>query len=86
MFDPARAKLPGITGDEALWVSHFDEEAFVSADEEGMQASAPTAVRAPVAGAPPSTSLDIDRPFMVAVVDRASGEPLLFGRVVDPTS
>ena len=84
LFDPARAKLPGITGDEALWVSHFDEEAFVSADEEGMQASAPTAVRPPVAATAPSTSLDIDRPFIVAVVDRASGEPLLFGRVVDP--
>jgi serpin B len=84
LFDPARAKLPGITGDEALWVSHFDEEAFVSADEEGMQASAPTAVRPASAAAPPTVSLTIDRPFIVSVIDRASGEPLLFGRVVNP--
>ncbi|HVN52543.1 MAG TPA: serpin family protein, partial [Acidimicrobiales bacterium] len=65
LFDPARARLPGITGDEALWVSQFDEEAFISADEEGMEASAPTAVRA----APPmpasAVALSIDRPFLV---------------------
>jgi serpin B len=85
LFDPTRAKLPGITGDEALWVSHFDEDAFVSADEEGMQASAPTAVRPPAVATAPATTLDIDRPFIMAVVDRASGEPLLFGRLVDPT-
>jgi len=76
LFDPARARLPGITGDEALWVSHFDEE--------GTQASAPTAGRPAVAATAPSVSLTIDRPFILSVVDRASGEPLLFGRVVDP--
>jgi len=85
LFDPAKSELPGITGDEALWVDHFDEDAFISADEEGMEASAPTAVHP----APPMptarTTLQVDRPFLVAVVDRASGAPLLFGRVVDPT-
>jgi serpin B len=86
LFDPATSQLPGITGDEALWVDHFEDDAFISADEEGMEASAPTAVRP----APPMpaarTTLRIDRPFVVAVVDRASGEPLLFGRIVDPTA
>jgi serpin B len=86
LFDPAKAQLPGITGDEALWVDQFDEDAFVSADEEGMEASAPTAVRPPPVMPPARTTLRIDRPFLVAVVDRASGEPLLFGRVVDPTA
>jgi serpin B len=84
LFNPSQASLPGITADEALAVSQFDEQAFISADEEGTQASAPTAVRNGPLPTPPTTSLLIDRPFLVAVVDRASGEPLLFGRVVDP--
>jgi serpin B len=86
LFDPNRAQLPGITADEPLWVSRFDEQAFISADEEGTQASAPTAIRTPPPTPPTTIPVVIDRPFMVAVVDRASGEPLLFGRVVDPVS
>ncbi len=84
LFDQQEASLPGITADEALAVSQFDEQSFISADEEGTQASAPTAVRTGPVPATPTTSLVVDRPFLVAVVDRASGEPLLFGRVLDP--
>ena len=84
LFDPGQARLPGITADEALWLAALDQASFLSADEEGSQASAPTALRAPPPGAPVTVSLDINRPFVVAVVDRASGEPLLLGRVVDP--
>jgi serpin B len=84
IFDPAHARLGGLAPDLLLTLDGFDEAAFVSADEEGMQAAAPTAVRAPVP--PPSAPVvvRVDRPFIVAVVDRASGEPVLFGRVVDP--
>jgi serpin B len=84
LFDPNQASLPGITADEDLAVSEFDEQSFISADEEGTQASAPTAVRNGPPAPPPTVTLDIDRPFLVAVVDRASGEPLQLGRVVDP--
>ena len=86
LFDPAQARLPGITDDEALSLSLFDQQTFVSADEEGSQASAPTAIVTVPSGTPPTTSFVIDRPFLLAVVDRASGEPLIFGRVVDPAS
>jgi serpin B len=84
LFDENTAKLPGITADAPLWLSAFDEQAFVSADEEGMQASAPTDVHPGPPPPPPAVHLVVDRPFVVAVVDRASGEPILFGQVADP--
>ena len=86
LFDPAQARLPGITADEALWLAAVDQQSIISADEEGTQASAPTAVRPQPATVPGTVTLTVDRPFVVAVVDRASGEPLLLGRVVDPLS
>ncbi len=86
LFQPTQAHLPGITADEPLWLAAADEQSFLSADEEGSQASAPTAVLAPPPVEPVAESLNVDRPFVVAVVDRASGEPLLLGRVVDPLS
>ncbi len=84
LFDPNRAQLPGITGDEHLSLAAADQSSFLSADEEGSEASAPTAVRAQPGGPPVTVSVDVDRPFVVAVVDRASGEPLLLGRIVAP--
>ncbi len=84
LFQPSQARLPGITSDEPLWLAAADQQSFLSADEEGSQASAPTAVLAPPPVEPVAVSLNVDRPFIVAVVDRASGEPLLLGRVVDP--
>jgi serine protease inhibitor len=84
LFTPGQAQLPGITRDEPLWLAAADQESFISADEEGSQASAPTAVRPQPAGTPVTVSLNVNRPFLVAVVDRASGEPLLFGRVLTP--
>jgi len=52
-----------------------------------MQAAAPTAVRPlPPGPTSPPVEVTVDRPFLVAVIDRASGEPLLLGRVVDPLS
>jgi serpin B len=72
LFDVNQAALPGVTADENLAVSNFDEQSFVSADEEGTQASAPTAVRNGRPTSPPTTSLDIDRPFLVAVAVASS--------------
>ncbi len=86
LFDPGQARLPGITADEPLWLAAADQQSLLSADEEGSQASAPTAVRAQPPETPVAVSLDVNRPFVVAVVDRASGEPLLLGRVTDPLS
>ncbi len=86
LFQPGQAHLPGITADEQLWLAAADQQSLISADEEGSQASAPTAVLAPTPVSAVSEALNVDRPFVVAVVDRASGEPLLLGRVVDPLS
>ena len=84
LFDPASAQLPGITTDEPLSQAAADQVSYLSADEEGSQASAPTAVVAQPPATPATVSLRVDRPFLVTVVDRASGEPLLLGRIVTP--
>jgi serpin B len=83
-FDPRRARLGELAPDPLLALDGFDEAAFASADEEGMQAAAPTAVGPAVPPPAAPVVVDVDRPFVFAVVDRASGEPVLLGRVVDP--
>ena len=43
-----------------------------------------TATAVPPTVAPPTRRIVIDRPFLVIVSDRATGAPLLYGRVVSP--
>ena len=75
-----------MTANEALWISGFSHQAFLSADEEGTEASAVTIVPAqpPVVTAN-LTAVTANRPFIVMVIDRATSEPLFLGRVTDPT-
>ena len=86
-FISGEADFSGITSDEALWIAGFSHQAFLSADEEGTESSAVTIVPAQI---PPITAkltaVSVDRPFLVMVIDRTTGEPLFLGRVVDPTS
>lgn len=86
-FIAGEADLSGITADEALWIAGFSHQAFLSADEEGTESSAATIVPAQTTTVTAKlTNVTADRPFIVMVVDRATGEPLFLGRVVDPTS
>ncbi|MGZ4786830.1 MAG: serpin family protein, partial [Acidimicrobiales bacterium] len=55
-------------------------------DEEGTEASATTVIPSkPPARPVTTTTLRVDRPFIVMIVDRATDEPLFLGRVVNPT-
>ena len=85
-FTASEADFSGMTANEALWISGFSHQAFLSADEEGTEASAVTIVPAqpPVVTAN-LTAVTANRPFIVMVVDRATSEPLFLGRVTDPT-
>jgi serpin B len=86
-FTSGQADFSGISTDEALDISDFPQQAFLSADEEGTDASAVTVVPAEPPVPPVTrTSLVVDRPFIVMVVDRVTREPLLLGRVADPGS
>ncbi len=85
-FNVSQADFTGITTDEALAISEFPHQAFLSVDEEGTEASATTVIPSkPPARPVTTTTLRVDRPFLVMVIDRPTSEPLFLGRVMNPT-
>lgn len=85
-FIAGQADFSGITTDEALAISEFPHQAYLSVDEEGTEASATTVIPSKPPTRPvTTTTLQVDRPFIVMIIDRASGEPLFLGRVMNPT-
>jgi serpin B len=87
LFDPDRADLSGMTAAERLYVSDVLHEAYLAVTEEGTEAAAATAVVARATAAPTEVEeLTVDRPFLFAIRDRATGAVLLQGRVLDPTA
>jgi serpin B len=86
-FDPDLADFSGMTAQERLFISDVIHEAYIDVDEEGTEAAAATAVVMRLTSAMPGeyVTLDIDRPFLFAIRDRATGALLFLGRVTDPT-
>ncbi len=88
-FAPARADFSGMAdpagGD--LYVSEVVHKAFIAVDEAGTEAAAATGVVIGVTSAGPMpVELTIDRPFIYAIYDRATGAILFLGRVLDPSA
>jgi serpin B len=83
-----RADLSGITREEPLFVSDVVHQATLTVDESGTEAAAATAVVTRAAGmpAPPEVEMNVDRPFIVAVRDRASAQLLFLARVSNPNA
>jgi serpin B len=71
---------------QACCIGVVEHAATLQVGEKGTVASAATAVgiaaSAARAGAPPVT---FDRPYLMVVTDRTTGEPLFMARVTDPT-
>lgn len=87
LFDPELADLSGITTADRLFVSDVIHEAYLAVTEEGTEAAAATAVVARVTSAPAEPQeVTVDRPFLFAIRDRATGAVLMQGRVLDPTA
>jgi serpin B len=86
-FDPASADFSAMTDQEKLFVALVVHQANISVDEEGTEAAAATAV-VMAGSAPPATPIvmTLDRPFVFALRDRASGAVLFVGQVVDPSA
>jgi serpin B len=86
-FDPGAADFSGMTTEDRLFVSDVIHEAFIKVDEEGTEAAAATAVIMDLAAAPSEgVNLHIDRPFLFSLYDRATGEILFLGRVLNPVA
>jgi serpin B len=79
------ADLSGMTGKRDFVIQDVVHEGFVAVDENGTEAAAATAVLIGNTSLPPEATLSVDRPFIFAIIDRATGATLFIGRVVDPS-
>lgn len=81
------ADFTGITGAERLHIGAAVHKAYIDVDEHGTEAAAATALAFRVLAArkpPPSAEMVVDRPFLFAVIDSATGLPLFLGQVTRP--
>jgi serpin B len=85
----SRADFTGITTAEPLHISDVVHQAYLDVDEQGTEAAAATAVviraAARVMMPDPPVEMTVDRPFLFAITELASGRPLFLGRVTDPS-
>lgn len=81
-FAPGAADFSGMTADRGLFIDLIVHQANITVDEKGTEAAAATAVVMRETSAPNGdVDLTIDRPFLYAVRDVATGAVLFLGRV-----
>jgi serpin B len=81
------ADFAGITDAAPLRIGAVAHKAYVDVDEHGTEAAAATAIGfRPLAATrpPPPVTMVVDRPFLLAIVDTATGLPLFLGQVTRP--
>jgi len=67
-----------------LFVSDVVHQAFVKVNEKGTEAAAATAVVNGITSLPSGRPVEINRPFLFAIRDNATGAIVFLGRVVNP--
>lgn len=77
------ADFSGINGTGGLWISAAVHQGFIDVNEAGTEAAAATAV---VVERTSVSSIELNRPFLFLIQDRATGSILFQGRVVDPSA
>lgn len=81
-FQPGVADFSGMTSDAELFIGLVVHQANITVDEKGTEAAAATAVTMRETSVPVDiVRLEVDRPFMFAVRDLATGTILFLGRV-----
>ncbi len=81
------ADFSGMSDESKLFISLVQHQAFVAVDEQGSEAAAATAVvmeRLSAMPAERAVEFRADRPFLLAIRDRATGAILFMGRLTDP--
>ena len=82
-----KADLSGFSADKGLFVSQIVQKCVVKVDEKGSEAAAATGVTLMMRAVPPKpVEFKADRPFIYAVVSKATGIILFSGRLVNPTT
>ncbi len=89
-FDRYQADFSGITKAAELFIGAAVHKAYIDVDEHGTEAAAATGVaisaRMAIIQEPPPVVVTVDRPFLFAITDVATGLPLFLGRVADPAA
>ena len=83
------ADFRGITPQERLFISAVVHQAYIDVDEQGTEAAAATAIgMRPMAlrREPDPIRMVVDRPFLFAITDTATGLPLFLGQVTRPAA
>jgi serpin B len=78
------ADFSAMTGTRDLQISDVIHQAVIKVTEEGTEAAGATAIGFVVTSIPQTRPLNIDRPFVFLIRDRATGVVLFMGHVVDP--
>jgi serpin B len=85
----ADADFSEITADAQLRIGAVAHKAYIDVDEKGTEAAAATAVVMRTAAAmrpPPLVTMVVDRPFLFAIIDTATGLPVFLGQVSHPAA
>jgi serpin B len=83
------ADFSGITGAGRLKIGAVAHKAYIDVDEHGTEAAAATAAVMTMLAAmrpPPPVTMVVDRPFLFAIIETATGLPLFLGQVTHPRS
>jgi serpin B len=83
------ADFSEITADTQLRIGAVAHKAYIDVDEQGTEAAAATAVVMRTAAAmrpPPLVTMVVDRPFLFAIIDTATGLPVFLGQVSHPAA
>ena len=82
------ADFTGISQGGGLTISEVLHKTFVEVNEEGTEAAAVTSIgiKETVVEEPPTPIMNINRPFIFAIREHASGTILFIGKIVNPNS
>jgi len=79
------ADFSGMNGSRSLAIDQVIHQAFVKVDEEGTEAAGATAVIMKETAVMQRKVFNADRPFIFVIQEKATGNILFLGKVVDPT-
>ena len=85
-FDAALADFSGLgcSPDGNIYICRVLHKAYIAVDEKGTKAGAATVIEAPAAGDwEDRRRVILDRPFVYAIIDDATGLPIFIGAVTD---
>ena len=82
-FNLGAADFSGIVDGSGLYISAALHKGTIKVDELGTEAAAATVI-AMAESAMPRAEMNLDRPFIFAILERETGTILFLGRVMDP--